>query len=42
LRVEEIVRAIDASHHLVLARLAELEIADQAVTHGGGTSSRVA
>ncbi|MEQ1611017.1 MAG: hypothetical protein ABL956_18955 [Hyphomonadaceae bacterium] len=42
MRVEEIVRAIDASRHLVLARLAELELADQVVTHGGGTSSRAA
>jgi DNA processing protein len=39
-RVDEIVRAVDAPHHLVLAALAELELAGEAVTHVGGTASR--
>jgi DNA processing protein len=39
-RVDEIVRAVDAPHRLVLAALAELELAGQAVTHVGGTASR--
>lgn len=39
-RVEEIARAVDAPHRLVLAALAELELAGQAVTHVGGTASR--
>jgi DNA processing protein len=38
-RVEEIVRAVDAPHRLVLACLAELELAGEAVTHVGGTAS---
>lgn len=40
-RVEEIVRAVDAPHRLVLAALAELELAGEAATHVGGTASRV-
>lgn len=40
MRVEEIARAVDAPHRLVLAALAELELAGQAVTHVGGTASR--
>lgn len=40
MRVEEIVRAVDAPHRLVLAALAELELAGQAATHVGGTASR--
>jgi len=39
-RVEEIVRTVDAPHRLVLAALAELELAGEAVTHVGGTASR--
>jgi predicted Rossmann fold nucleotide-binding protein DprA/Smf involved in DNA uptake len=39
-RVDEIVRAVDAPHRLVLAALAELELAGEAVTHVGGTASR--
>jgi DNA processing protein len=39
-RVDEIVRAVDAPHHLVLAALAELELAGEAITHVGGTASR--
>jgi DNA processing protein len=39
-RVEEIVRAVDAPHRLVLAALAELELAGEVVTHVGGTASR--
>lgn len=38
--IEEIVRAVDAPHRLVLAALAELELAGVAVTHVGGTASR--
>lgn len=40
-RVGEIVRAVDAPHRLVLAARAELELAGEAVTHVGGTASRV-
>jgi DNA processing protein len=40
MRVEEIVRAVDAPHRMVLAALAELELAGVAVTHVGGTASR--
>jgi DNA processing protein len=39
-RVDEIVRAVDAPYRLVLAALAELELAGEAVTHVGGTASR--
>lgn len=39
-RVDEIVRSVDAPHHLVLAALAELELAGEAITHVGGTASR--
>lgn len=39
-RVDEIVRAVGAPHRLVLAALAELELAGYAVTHVGGTASR--
>lgn len=38
-RVEEIVRAVDAPHRLVLAALAELELAGVAATHVGGLAS---
>lgn len=38
--IDEIVRAVDAPHRLVLAALAELELSGQAVTHVGGTASR--
>jgi DNA processing protein len=38
--IDEIVRAIDAPHRLVLAALAELELSGEAVTHVGGTASR--
>ena len=40
MRIDEIVRAVDAPHRLVLAALAELELAGEAVTHVGGTASR--
>ncbi|HOZ26960.1 MAG TPA: DNA-processing protein DprA [Hyphomonadaceae bacterium] len=40
MRIEEIVRAVDAPHRLVLAALAELELAGHAQTHVGGTASR--
>ena len=40
MRIDEIVRAVDAPHRLVLAALAELELSGQAVTHVGGTASR--
>jgi DNA processing protein len=39
-RVEEIVRVVDAPYRLVLAALAELELAGEAVTHVGGAASR--
>ncbi|MBI1358850.1 MAG: DNA-protecting protein DprA [Alphaproteobacteria bacterium] len=39
-RVDEIARAVDAPHRLVLAALAELELAGEAVTHVGGLASR--
>jgi DNA processing protein len=39
-RVEEIVRTVDAPYRLVLAALAELELAGEAVTHVGGAASR--
>ena len=39
-RVDEIVRAVDAPHRLVLAALAELELAGEATTYVGGTASR--
>jgi DNA processing protein len=39
-RVDEIVRAVDTPHRLVLAALAELELAGEAVAHVGGTASR--
>ncbi len=39
--VDEIVRAVDAPHRLVLAALAELELAGIAQTHAGGAASRV-
>ena len=38
--IDEIVRAVDAPHRLVLAALAELELAGVAATHVGGTASR--
>ncbi|MDZ4761164.1 MAG: DNA-processing protein DprA [Alphaproteobacteria bacterium] len=38
--ISEIVRAVDAPHRLVLACLAELELAGEAVTHVGGLASR--
>jgi DNA processing protein len=38
--VSEIARAVDAPLRMVLAALAELELAGQAVTHVGGTASR--
>jgi DNA processing protein len=38
--VDEIVRVVDAPHRLVLAALAELELAGEAVTHTGGLASR--
>ena len=38
--IDEIVRAVDAPHRLVLAALAELELSGEAVTHVGGTASR--
>jgi DNA processing protein len=38
--VGEIARAVDAPLRMVLAALAELELAGQAVTHVGGTASR--
>ncbi|MDP3738527.1 MAG: DNA-processing protein DprA [Hyphomonadaceae bacterium] len=38
--INEIVRAVDAPHRLVLAALAELELAGVAATHVGGTASR--
>lgn len=40
MRVEEIARAVEAPHRMVLAALAELELAGEAVTHVGGTASR--
>ena len=40
MRIDEIARAVDAPHRLVLAALAELELAGEAVTHVGGTASR--
>ena len=40
MRIDEIVRAVDAPHRLVLAALAELELAGEAATHVGGTASR--
>ena len=40
MRIDEIARAVDAPHRLVLAALAELELAGQAVTNVGGTASR--
>lgn len=40
MRIDEIARAVDAPHRLVLAALAELELAGVAVTHVGGTASR--
>lgn len=40
MRIEEIARAVDAPHRLVLAALAELELAGQATTHVGGTASQ--
>lgn len=39
-RLDEIVRAVDAPHRMVLAALAELELAGEAVTHVGGLASR--
>ena len=39
-RVDEIVRAVDAPHRLVLAALVELELAGEATTYVGGTVSR--
>lgn len=39
--IDEIVRAVDAPHRLVLAALVELELAGVAATHVGGTASRV-
>jgi DNA processing protein len=39
-RFDEIVRAVDAPHRLVLAALAELELAGEAATYVGGTVSR--
>jgi DNA processing protein len=40
MHIDEIVRAVDAPHRLVLAALAELELSGEAVTHVGGTASR--
>lgn len=40
IRIDEIVRAADAPHRLVLAALADLELARAAHTHVGGTASR--
>lgn len=40
MRIEEIVRVVDAPHRLVLAALAELELAGEAQTHVGGTASK--
>ncbi len=40
MRIDDIVRAVDAPHRLVLAALAELELAGRAVTHLGGMASR--
>jgi predicted Rossmann fold nucleotide-binding protein DprA/Smf involved in DNA uptake len=40
MRIEEIARAVDAPHRLVLAALAELELSGVAATHVGGTASR--
>ncbi len=39
-RVDEIVRAVDAPHSLVHAARAELELTGEAVTHVGGSASR--
>jgi predicted Rossmann fold nucleotide-binding protein DprA/Smf involved in DNA uptake len=39
-RVDEIVRTVDGPYRLVLAALAELELAGEAVTDVGGTASR--
>jgi DNA processing protein len=39
-RVDEIVRAVDAPHRLVLAAIVELELAGEATTFVGGTVSR--
>ena len=39
-RVDEIERAVDAPRRLVLAALADLELAGEAVTHVGGIASR--
>jgi DNA processing protein len=39
-RVDEIVRAVDAPHRLVLAALVELELAGEATTYVGGTVSK--
>lgn len=38
--IDEIVRAAEAPHRLVLAALAELELTGEAQTHVGGTASR--
>lgn len=40
MHIDEIVRAVDAPHRLVLAAVAELELAGEAATHVGGTASR--
>jgi DNA processing protein len=37
--IDEIVRAVDAPHRLVLAAIAELELSGLAQTHVGGTAS---
>ena len=39
-RIDEIVRAVDAPHRLVHAARAELERVGEAVTHVGGSASR--
>jgi predicted Rossmann fold nucleotide-binding protein DprA/Smf involved in DNA uptake len=40
IHIDEIVRAVDALHHLMLAALAQLELAGIAQTHAGGSASR--
>lgn len=40
MRVEELARAVDAPHRLVVAALAELELAGEATTHVGGAAGR--
>lgn len=40
IRLDEIVRAVDTPHRMVLAAVAELALAGEAVTHVGGMASR--